>query len=487
MYPADAPFPIYCQACFFGDRWNPLETGREYQENRYFFSQYAALLENTPHISIMNKQSENSDYCNYSYANKNCYLTRGSHYEEDCFYGAYSTRNRNCVDCLWVSGSELLYECMFCATCYHSVSLDHCDDCTDCFFSRDLKGCKDCLFSANLRQKQYYIFNTPYSKEDYEQKLASYRLRTFQGLEEAKRIYLEIMPTMYPVRALYQIQCEQCEGGSLTNCRNMRQYFFAADSEDCAYGFMMNKANSSMDADHIGYDLSERCYQLIGCLGLFDCMACNACWNGSNLHYCQFCFSCSDCFGCFSLQRKSYCILNKQYTREEYQRLTAKIIEAMKHSREWGEFFPQDLSPFAYNETMAIDWFPLSRDEAVQKSYHWKEREDLSLDKKALAADILPESINDAGEDILQQAILCSATGRPFRLIEKELAFYRTMQLPLPHFHPEERHRRRIERRHPARLWERSCVNCKKNMQTTYAPERPEKVYCEECYLKSVH
>jgi hypothetical protein len=487
MYPVGAPFPVYCQSCFFGDQWSPLDAGREYRSDQPFFAQCADLLRSVPHIAIMNKQSENSDYCNYSYANKNCYLTRGSHYEEDCLYGAYSTRNRDCVDCLWIAHSELLYECMFCKNCYRSVSLDHCEDCNDCFFSRDLKGCKDCLFSANLRQRQYYIFNEPHSKEDYFKKLASYRLDTHEGLQKARRIYLHDMATKYPVRALYQVQCESCEGGSLTNCRNMRHYFFAANSEDCAYGFMMDKATDSLDANYIGYDVSERCYQFIGCLGLFDCIACNACWHGSKLRYCQFCFSCSECFGCVSLQQKSYCILNKQYTKEEYERIIPQITEAMKKSQEWGEFFPATLSPFGYNESMAIDWFSLSREEAMRQGYNWKERNEMSEVKKTIHAKQLPETINEISDEVLDHAIECEQTKRPFRIVKKELDFYKKMRMPLTHFHPEERHRSRIERRHPARLWSRNCAKCTKTIQTTYAPDRPEIVYCEQCYLAAVY
>jgi hypothetical protein len=56
---------------------------------------------------------------------------------------------------------------------------------------------------------------------------------------------------------------------------------------------------------------------------------CNDCY------YCQQIISCQNCFGCEGLQHKQFCILNKQYTKEEYDRLVPQIIEKMKADGEW--------------------------------------------------------------------------------------------------------------------------------------------------------
>jgi hypothetical protein len=52
--------------------------------------------------------------------------------------------------------------------------------------------------------------------------------------------------------------------------------------------------------------------------------------------------------------------LNKQYTKEEYEKLLPKIIAHMKKTGEWGEFFPISISPFNYEETPAMDYYPLT-------------------------------------------------------------------------------------------------------------------------------
>ena len=60
------------------------------------------------------------------------------------------------------------------------------------------------------------------------------------------------------------------------------------------------------------------------------------------------------------------------------------------------------------------------------------------------------------------------------------------MNLPIPHLHPDERHKDRMALRNPRKLWKRTCDKCVKEIETSYAPDRPEKVYCEECYLKEL-
>jgi len=160
----------------------------------------------------------------------------------------------------------------------------------------------------------------------------------------------------------------------------------------------------------------------------------------------------------------------------------------MQRTGEWGRFFPHELSPFDYNESMSQEFYPLSREQALSRGFRWRDTpEEIPQVKKIIPATQLPDAITDIPDDILHWAIQCEATNRPFRIVKHELEFYRKMGLPVPHLHPDERHRRRMTLRNPWRLWKRPCMKCGKEMQTSYAPERPEIVYCEECYLKEVY
>jgi hypothetical protein len=89
--------------------------------------------------------------------------------------------------------------------------------------------------------------------------------------------------------------------------------------------------------------------------------------------------------------------------------------------------------------------------------------------------------------ECLAGTLKCEITGKPFKIIKQELAFYIENWISLPTKHSDQRYKERTDLRNPRTLHERSCAECKKNIITTFAPERPEKVVCEECYRKLVY
>ena len=63
------------------------------------------------------------------------------------------------------------------------------------------------------------------------------------------------------------------------------------------------------------------------------------------------------------------------------------------------------------------------------------------------------------------------------------------MGLPIPHKDFECRHQDRMNKRNGMKLYSRSCMKegCSNTFETTYAPERPEKIYCEKCYQQEIY
>lgn len=72
------------------------------------------------------------------------------------------------------------------------------------------------------------------------------------------------------------------------------------------------------------------------------------------LTYVENCHSSRDLFGCSGIRHGKYCILNKEYSKKEYFKLKDKLIEHMKKTEEWGEYFPSKMSHFGYNETIVL-------------------------------------------------------------------------------------------------------------------------------------
>ena len=73
QYPPNTPYKIYEHQVWFGEGWDPLEYGREYDNNEKFFEQYKALQLEVPRSNLyVDNTSVNSDYTNDSFHLKNC-------------------------------------------------------------------------------------------------------------------------------------------------------------------------------------------------------------------------------------------------------------------------------------------------------------------------------------------------------------------------------------------------------------------------------
>jgi hypothetical protein len=161
----------------------------------------------------------------------------------------------------------------------------------------------------------------------------------------------------------------------------------------------------------------------------------------------------------------------------------------------YGDFYPIEFSVFGYNETVNLDYFPISSDFASKMKYPWKFREKRDYNI-SIQSDKLTDDINDVNDDILNEIIGCLNDGNSsfqcttaYRITSEELKFYKHKGLPLPRYCPNCRHYQRLEYRNPVKLWHRSCMNkgCTNEFETSYSPDRPEIIYCEKCYQQEVY
>lgn len=185
------------------------------------------------------------------------------------------------------------------------------------------------------------------------------------------------------------------------------------------------------------------------------------------------------------MRQNEYSILNKQYSKEEYEKLAAKICEHMIETREWGAFFPSELRPFAYNESVAQEFFPMQKKEILNLGWKWKD--DIDQFEKNAAKYKIADQISDVADDILKETLVCEVTGRSYKIVPQELKFYRQMNLPVPRIAPKERLSGRFQFKAQRKFFDRNCSKCGKNIKTVFSKEYAEKVYCEECYLKAVY
>lgn len=177
--------------------------------------------------------------------------------------------------------------------------------------------------------------------------------------------------------------------------------------------------------------------------------------------------------------------MNKQYNKDEYQKVTRQIINQLKTNNLYGQFFPSELSPFGYNETVASEHFPLTKEAVLAKGYKWQAPVETGHGPSLRTPEI-PDSIETVSDTILKETLTCPACSKSYRLTAPELKFYRQLQIPVPKKCPACRQKDRLNLRHPNQLWSRNCQKCGQMTQTVYSPERPEMMYCEKCFLEAV-
>jgi len=481
----DKPFKVYENEIWFSDKWDPMDYGRKFNFKDSFFEQYYELFKEVPQIALIVSSCQNCDYTNYSWENKNCYLVFDAGVSEDSLYCQTLYFSKYVMDSLYIrDNTELCYDSLNCSKCYNIKSCNQCYNSSNLSFCFDMRGCSDCFMSSNFRNKKYCFRNQQLSEVDYKDKIKSINTGDREEYNKYKTQYYELIKKSLHV-SNYLVNSEQCSGDFVMNSKNCKHCFNIERSEDCKYCFDSADPGSkdSYDDDRSGWN-GELLYETIGLPKPYNTHFSVSCGYPRNLDYCYFCNNCEDCFGCVSLKNKKYCILNKQYSKEEYFKLKTKIIEQMRKYNEWGEFFPSKISPFAYNETLAQDYFTTSKDQAILDGYRWRDDDEKTYVEQTYK---LPNDIKEVEEDILHEILVCDCCQKNYRIVPQELKLLKNMTLPVPIGCPECRNNERKRLMNPMRLWKSNCTKCNKGIETSYAPNREEKVYCEKCYMEELY
>ncbi|MBI3619200.1 hypothetical protein HY213_04185 [Candidatus Peregrinibacteria bacterium] len=487
VYPADVIFPVYCPKCWWSDRWNALSYGMAYNEAEDFFVQWRRLHDRVPQLAMQNDDgigSENSEYCYDISRAKNCYRTIGSWYIQDCHYSLNVNHAKDVVDCNTVSiGCELVYESLDSQRLYHCTYLQNAENCSDCFFGYDLKGCKHCFGCVGLRQKEFCIFNQQHSESEYRAKMRELNLGSHKTMQQCQSQF-DTWSLQFPRKFANLQNCEECEGNNLFNCKNVLGY--------SVFNSEHSKFLDRCDGPKFCYDLintgnPQWCYDCVTSDDSFMTLFSVWCWKSRNILLSDNCHSSEHLLGCIGVHRGRHCILNRQYAREEYEKLAGTIIDSLKRSTKWGEHLAISLSPFEYNESAAMEYYPLHCETVLSSGWKWNDRLPYTTGKENISWESIPDAIVDTPQNISEQILACERCSKNYKVLPQEVSFYKDMPAPLPRKCPNCRHLDRFRRKNPTKLWSRTCTKCGKEIQTTFAPGRPEIVYCEQCYLKNVY
>lgn len=511
MFSPEANVKVYERDTWWSDDWDPTDYGMDYDFSRPFFEQYKELLSKTPLANVGNTNVVNSPYGNHNADCKDCYLTYASWKNERVNYSQGSLNGKDSFDNYTILDSENCYYDSVCGDLYKTHFSFNTDESVNSFFLHHCVNLQDCIGCVNLRNKTHCILNEQYSKDEYKEKVKVFDFGSYEILKNFENEFNNFS-LKFPRKYSNLLKSFNCTGDNIGGSKNVNYSFDIYNNcEDSKYIAHTVDAKDSYDI-YGGGATASLLYEGID-TGLFAANQLFSILTHScqNTHYTYMCYNSKNLFGCIGIRKGEYCILNKRYSKEEYETILPKIIQHMKDMPyldkqgkvySYGEFFPSELSPFSYNETIAQEYFPQTKEEIVSLGYKYRDNTEREY-VVTIESNDLPDHIKDVPDNIVNEIISCPNNGseltqctKAYRIINEELSFLRNNNIALPRYCPNCRHYSRLKQRNPLKLWHRSCMcekeghshegKCQVEFETSYAPDRPEIIYCEKCYQQEV-
>jgi hypothetical protein len=432
-----------CSTEEFFDLIDNTEVGQDYDFSRPFFEQWYEVFRKSVQPPLNKSNCEDSDYVNGALNLSGCYLCFAMWDSKDCLYCVTALSCRDCVDLCYSVNCELCYSSNNLTRCYEVQESTDCSDCQSSFGLFGCSNCSNCYGCVDLSREEYCIFNQKVTKSAYEQFLAGKDLASYNN-----RIIAVAECNAFAVAQNYKAKTisisERATGAYIERCEDVEQVYNAVSSRFSGYLII------GQDAHHCYRGLGVRSsftYQTHG----FDSSVNVYCYTvrgGSNNIYSTFLYNnCSDCFGCTGLKKNSYCILNKQYSKEEYLELVPRIIAHMKSTGEWGEWFPIQYAPHYYEEGSWAEFMhDIPREVARKRGYLLLP--DSELKTPSDQTDSIPDKLSGADiTTLLATPVRCQKTGKLFNLQRRELDFYLKLGIPVPRVHWNHKMQARINSR----------------------------------------
>lgn len=487
MYHPSSPYVVWCHDCWWADDWDGADYAMTYEPTRPLLDQFYELQKKVPREAVVILNSTNCNFANHVRHSKDVYMTDLSSNSETVYYSEWIL-GKEIFDCKKITKSELLYECVDVLNCSRSSYLQDCQDSSECYFSYDLKGCTNCIFSSNLRGKSYYVRNQQVTREEFNRVKNEVFCGSRQSLKQAIQEY-EMLSTNAIRKYSPIINSNECVGAFIENSNRLNFCFDAVECEDVHASASIGFSKRGAYSYSVGWPGVEFFFGSSVVRGgnnikfSYNTVSCSDCTYGDSI------ISCDNCLASVALKHKEYSILNKRYSKEDY----LKIKSQLEEKGELGIFPGMEFCTFAYNEGAAQTQYPLTRQEVLDRGWRWQDEVPPTTGQETIKANEIPDNIKDVDDTFLQKIYACEDCKRNFRIVQRELALYRQLNLPLPQRCPQCRMLRRRKMRVPYKLWQAPCRctiarhphaggGCKNTFMTPYAPERPEKIYCEQCY-----
>lgn len=470
----------------YRENFDPYTYGVFYDGSKSFLDQLFELRSKVPQPAIIRDPSSiNSEYSINGRNLKNGYYVSGGWNSENVWYGNTIMNSRNIMDSFSVHFVENSYEIVSCEKCYNCRYLYFSDNCVDSKFLYDCNNCTDCFGCVNLRNKSNCIFNVQYTRDEYKKQISEINLGSRNIVKEIYQKFWSFVKSQ-PVRAERHERVDNVSGANISDSKDCHDVFDSVKSEHLLHCAQIIGDRDSMDANVSGG--SEKLYNTIA----VGSKSSNVKFSFASkfITESEFLINCrnvNNCFACIGLENKNYCIFNRQYDKEEYYKELDKVKFSLLGKGEYGNFLPYCFSTYAYNGSSADLAFPLSKEEVEKIGALWQsETESNAGNMDFIKSEDIPDDISDVDDSILSKALVCKETGKPFRITESELEFYRVHGIPLPDIHQIKRIRDRYKYLGNFQMHEAICSLCKKDIITMYNQKDGWCLYCDDCYKREI-
>lgn len=383
---------------------------------------------------------ENTVYANHVSNTKNAYLSfHTTGWCENVLYSLASkihVKNIYNSTMSWIH-SENVFQSLAVIHSY-SIFYSRCiKNCNNIWFCNDMVWCTECINCQRLENQSYCIENIPYPREEYIKKKIIYLKKKTLFVH-----YYETMQTKAENIASKNVSWVYCtDSEDVENWRyshfvhQSRNIFFGGHPDGLSYAYdaLFTSAWSNYyGACGVWWD-SQNIYNCVSIMKWFDC------------YYSYYLESCSFCLWCIGLKNKSYCILNKQYTKEEWYEKVDEIFSQMESDWILWDFFPPSMNPFYFNDTAAYLIDPTFTKEEVTKLWYLRRDElirvDIPADAQIVKTDELDQyewydaDWNRTIDKSILDKVIQDPQGNVYKIVKMELDFLIKHGLPLPRKH----------------------------------------------------
>jgi hypothetical protein len=180
------------------------------------------------------------------------------------------------------------------------------------------------------------------SLEEYLEKVNEIK-GSYSKMEEAREKFNLLSKTL-PKRENNNLKTVDSTGDYLTECRNVKNSFEVAKSENCKYLFSSKGLKDSIGT--IGYGTGGEQLLEVVATG-YSSKVIGSYWaeNSNDIMYSFDIRNCHDCVGCDALKNGKYSIFNKEYSKEEYEELKNHIVKELNEIGIHGLMMPVEIAP----------------------------------------------------------------------------------------------------------------------------------------------